>query len=427
MPLSSTGRSTSGKAETHRPPGRRRYQVHRTLTANTVESPWLQNAGELETWLRGRGHLLGQEWETELQPGETLDAVEQVRCGNWRRYRYTLGYFTALSSWLKDGKELVDWLAQQRARAAREQDVLRIKHAIFADVTASFEKKVDVPSVGEEVQNAIPESESGSGPCPKCGAGSGNDWSQCDGACPMPMSPHHQPTTPAADVVVDAETGELIPREINGFVIHQRAKDGYVNATAMCKAAGKRLGNWSQNADTEKVIEAISRSAGIPADLLMDTIVTGRNEQRGTWVHPKVALHLATWCSADFYAQVINWVHDWLTTGKVTTAPAVDFSDPLTTAKLYIEAEEGKRLALAQLVDTRLTLDATSHELVKAKANLDVKEEQVGCGRDREAGGGTQSGSHGSRCGLGGRIQDPLRVAEGGVWYHWRRPSPCAR
>lgn len=29
--------------------------------------------------------------------------------------------------------------------------------------------------------------------CPKCDAASGNDWRQCDGACPMPMSPHYDP------------------------------------------------------------------------------------------------------------------------------------------------------------------------------------------------------------------------------------------
>lgn len=27
--------------------------------------------------------------------------------------------------------------------------------------------------------------------CPKCKQTSGNSWSQCDGACPMPMSPHY--------------------------------------------------------------------------------------------------------------------------------------------------------------------------------------------------------------------------------------------
>jgi hypothetical protein len=29
--------------------------------------------------------------------------------------------------------------------------------------------------------------------CPKCDAGSGDDWCQCKGACPMPGSPYHHP------------------------------------------------------------------------------------------------------------------------------------------------------------------------------------------------------------------------------------------
>ena len=27
--------------------------------------------------------------------------------------------------------------------------------------------------------------------CPKCRYTSGNDWRQCHGSCPMPMSPHY--------------------------------------------------------------------------------------------------------------------------------------------------------------------------------------------------------------------------------------------
>lgn len=33
--------------------------------------------------------------------------------------------------------------------------------------------------------------------CPKCDATSGDNWSQCDGVCPMPGSPHYRP--PACD------------------------------------------------------------------------------------------------------------------------------------------------------------------------------------------------------------------------------------
>lgn len=29
--------------------------------------------------------------------------------------------------------------------------------------------------------------------CPKCFFDSGDNWSSCDGLCPMPMSPHHPP------------------------------------------------------------------------------------------------------------------------------------------------------------------------------------------------------------------------------------------
>lgn len=29
--------------------------------------------------------------------------------------------------------------------------------------------------------------------CPKCGIVSGEDWRQCEGPCPMPMSPHYRP------------------------------------------------------------------------------------------------------------------------------------------------------------------------------------------------------------------------------------------
>ena len=32
--------------------------------------------------------------------------------------------------------------------------------------------------------------------CPKCDATSGNDWSQCNGVCPVPGSPHYRPSIP---------------------------------------------------------------------------------------------------------------------------------------------------------------------------------------------------------------------------------------
>lgn len=34
--------------------------------------------------------------------------------------------------------------------------------------------------------------------CPKCEHLSGDDWSQCGGVCPMPVSPHFDPKHPQA-------------------------------------------------------------------------------------------------------------------------------------------------------------------------------------------------------------------------------------
>lgn len=89
----------------------------------------------------------------------------------------------------------------------------------------------------------------------------------------------------------------IIAHIVDSSEIDQRASDGYVNATALCKASGKRLGHYRSNDGTIEFIHELSRSVGIPTDLLIQTITTGPNRNRGTWVHPQVAVHLGQWAS----------------------------------------------------------------------------------------------------------------------------------
>lgn len=42
--------------------------------------------------------------------------------------------------------------------------------------------------------------------------------------------------------------GDLIPHELVGVTVYQRASDGYFNATAMCQAAGKEWYGYKRNA-----------------------------------------------------------------------------------------------------------------------------------------------------------------------------------
>lgn len=105
---------------------------------------------------------------------------------------------------------------------------------------------------------------------------------------------------------------DLIPRRVDGALIHQRTADGYVNATAMCNASGKSFYDYSRLKVTNDFLGELARSTGIPVDQLVLTVMNGPNEARGTWVHPDVALNLGQWCSPRFAVAVAIWVREWL-------------------------------------------------------------------------------------------------------------------
>ena len=74
--------------------------------------------------------------------------------------------------------------------------------------------------------------------------------------------------------------------EEDNAIIYQRIEDGYVNATAMCKAFDKLWYEYYRLDNTQRFIKALSGKREIPVDLLMKKITTGENEIRGTWIHP---------------------------------------------------------------------------------------------------------------------------------------------
>lgn len=104
---------------------------------------------------------------------------------------------------------------------------------------------------------------------------------------------------------------DLINHEANGSVIHQRSSDGYVNATQLCQVAKRRWHNYASSEATGNFLRALAARTGIRRYELIEE-VPDRNGAKSIWVHPKVALHLAQWLSADFAVQVTEWVYSWL-------------------------------------------------------------------------------------------------------------------
>lgn len=108
------------------------------------------------------------------------------------------------------------------------------------------------------------------------------------------------------------ENYEYLAREVNAIAIDQRIGDGYINATALCKANGKLIGHYLEIEPTKEFLKELERSIALPIDVLVSKVMTGRNELRGTWVHPQVAINLAQWLSPKFAVQVTEWIFGWI-------------------------------------------------------------------------------------------------------------------
>lgn len=124
-------------------------------------------------------------------------------------------------------------------------------------------------------------------------------------------------------------TTELVVRSWNGAPISRRTTDGYVNATAMCKANGKRVNDYFRTERAIQYLEALSGSTGIPVDQLFTTIETGPNEGRGTWAHPQLGIDLARWINAPFAVWMDAWVLEGLDSKQPPVGQKLTPQDPL--------------------------------------------------------------------------------------------------
>ena len=93
---------------------------------------------------------------------------------------------------------------------------------------------------------------------------------------------------------------------INGIAIERRESDGYINATQMCKAGGKKFDDYQQLKATQEIVQELSMESGIP-DLGIIKVLHGGNHA-GTWIHEDLAMNLAQWISPSFALKVSRWL-----------------------------------------------------------------------------------------------------------------------
>ncbi len=122
---------------------------------------------------------------------------------------------------------------------------------------------------------------------------------------------------------------ELIQHEVSGAVIQQRSKDGYINASQLCDAAGRPWRHYITQETNGHFIRALSENLRLSrSELIFELNVDGSVEY---WVHPQVAINLAQWLSPKFAVQVTEWVFNW------TVSSTSPFAKPSKTVTYHVE------------------------------------------------------------------------------------------
>lgn len=123
---------------------------------------------------------------------------------------------------------------------------------------------------------------------------------------------------PSATVALMSQQA-LVSRSWNGTPISRRTSDGYVNATAMCKANGKRWKDYRESDRCQHYLDALESVAGISVHALVESRSGGAGGG-GTWVHPQVAVDLARWISAPFAVWMDGWFLESIGVAQSATA-----------------------------------------------------------------------------------------------------------
>jgi hypothetical protein len=131
----------------------------------------------------------------------------------------------------------------------------------------------------------------------------------------------------------------VLTHSFGNSIIQQRESDGYINATAMCKATGKLWADYFRLDSTKAFLNELSAVTGYPITALYQVFQGGNSQtSQGTWIHPYIAINLAQWCSPTFAVQVSKWVIDWFKGAQNPITQPSAAAHPLRDAISYVEA-----------------------------------------------------------------------------------------
>jgi hypothetical protein len=109
---------------------------------------------------------------------------------------------------------------------------------------------------------------------------------------------------------VEMKNGEIIDIPMR--------EDGYMNLTVLCKAGGKKFGDWYKNENSKQFIRELEFETKIIASQLLTVNKYGKSYEQGTWGHPDIAIQVAQWISPWFSLKVSACIRQLFMTGSVS-------------------------------------------------------------------------------------------------------------
>jgi len=123
---------------------------------------------------------------------------------------------------------------------------------------------------------------------------------------------------------------DFVPAQMVEFVLELNnskfnipvRRDGYVNVTKICQAAGKRLDHYKESPAGKEYMEFLqnrnlAKSNTRNPGITLLTSMRGNCPGRGTFAHPDLAMAIAMWAHPPFLAEVSGWIWELLITGRV--------------------------------------------------------------------------------------------------------------
>lgn len=209
---------------------------------------------------------------------------------------------------------------------------------------------------------------------------------------------------------------QIITHDWNGYGISQLKEStkiakydiprGYVNATQMCQANGKRWNDYARLKGSQSYWQGLSDDTQIPVSSLIIQVEAYGNGQ-ATWVHPEVATDLAQWVSTPFRIWANRTLTKVISGEAVQSAQAkIDKIDPQSLiSQLNLAGDLLEELGINLTIINQLKLDTIGKQLPATKEMVEAGKKLVGSQNPLDSVGLTPTE-------IGSQLQPPMKPTE---------------